>query len=170
MIRVKSRERMWVRVTWQGGAILLLAAFLGLSVNQLRPGRLALVADWSPKAQLTLESGDTMEISPDQAEELFHTQVGVFLDARSPELYAEGHIQGAFNLPWDEFENRFTDAMVDIPPEALIITYCDGETCNLSKELALALFDKGYTNARVLVNGWTVWQERNLPVETGGAP
>ena len=170
MAILKSHGEIGFKVIWQGGAILLLAAFLGLSVNQLRPGKLALVADWSPKAQLTLESGDSMEISPDQAEELFHTQVGVFLDARSPELYAEGHIQGAFNLPWDEFENRFTDAMVDIPPETLIITYCDGETCNLSKELALALFDKGYANARVLVNGWTVWRERSLPVETGGAP
>ena len=167
MIRVKSCEQTWFRVIWQVVAILLMAAALGLSVNQLRPGKLALVADWSPQAQLTLESGDTMEISLDQAEELFHAQVAVFLDARSPELYAEGHIRGAFNLPWDEFESRFADAMVDIPPEALIITYCDGETCNLSKELALALFDKGYTNARVLVNGWTVWQERNLPVETG---
>jgi rhodanese-related sulfurtransferase len=157
----------WLNVVWQGGAILILAAAVGLSVNQLRPGRLPLVADWSPQAQLTLESGDTLEISLDQAEDLYHTQMAVFLDARSPELYAEGHIRGAFNLPWDEFESRFAEAMVDIPPETLIITYCDGETCNLSKELALALFDKGYTNSRVLVNGWTAWRERNLPIETG---
>jgi rhodanese-related sulfurtransferase len=168
VIRVKSCEQTWIRVIWQGGAILLLAAAIGLSVNQLRPAKLPLVADWSPLAQLTMESGDTLEVSLDQAEELFHEQVAVFLDARSPELYAEGHIQGAFNLPWDEFESRFAEAMVDIPTETLIITYCDGETCNLSKELALALFDKGYANAHVLVNGWTVWQERNLPVETGG--
>jgi rhodanese-related sulfurtransferase len=140
---------------------------LGLSVNQLRPGRLPLVANWSPEAQLTLESGDTLAISLEQAEELFVTQLAIFLDARSPEVYAEGHIQGAVSLPWEQFESRFGDTMADTPQDTMIITYCDGETCNLSKELALALIGKGYTNVRVLVNGWTLWEERNLPVESG---
>jgi 3-mercaptopyruvate sulfurtransferase SseA len=30
----------------------------------------------------------------------------------------------------------------------------------------MALLAKGYTNVRVLVNGWTLWQEKRLPVET----
>lgn len=162
-------DKRWFKVIWQSGAILLFAAILGLSCNQLRPGSLALVADWSPEARLNLESGDTMAISLEEAEELFHTQLAVFLDARSPELYAEGHIQRALNLPWDEFESRFANFMADIPPQTLIITYCDGETCNLSKDLAMSLFEKGYTNVRVLVNGWTLWQNKGLPIEVSDA-
>lgn len=49
--------------------------------------------------------------------------------------------------------------------DAVIITYCDGDTCNLSKELALLLENLGFSKVRVLVNGWTVWQNAGLPVE-----
>jgi 3-mercaptopyruvate sulfurtransferase SseA len=46
-----------------------------------------------------------------------------------------------------------------------IITYCDGESCELSHELALFLKEMGFANVRVLVNGWTVWQQAGLPTE-----
>ena len=51
-------------------------------------------------------------------------------------------------------------------PETPIITYCDGETCNLSHDLALFLRDMGFMNVRVLVNGWTAWHESRFPVES----
>jgi len=73
--------------------------------------------------------------------------------------------------PWDVFRNgtdrQFIEATKDISPDATIITYCDGETCNLSHNLALFLLDMGFSNVRVLINGWTVWLEGNLPVEKG---
>ena len=43
----------------------------------------------------------------------------------------------------------------------------DGDTCDLSKELALLLENPGFSKARVLVNGWSVWQQAGLSVETG---
>ena len=46
----------------------------------------------------------------------------------------------------------------------MIIAYCDGEHCDLSHELALFLKEMGFENARVLVNGWTVWQQAGLRV------
>ncbi len=145
----------------------MLASVIALTVNQLRPGRLPLVADWSPEAQLKLDSGDSLMIPLEEAETLFFAQVAAFLDARSQDTFAEGHIQGAYNLPWDELDQYFTAVMADIPQETPIVTYCDGESCGLSKELAGVLLAKGYTNVRVLVNGWTLWQEKGLPVETG---
>jgi 3-mercaptopyruvate sulfurtransferase SseA len=150
----------------QGSAILVLACAIALSVNQLRPGGLPLVADWTPQAQLKLESGDSLEISLDEAGMLFFDRSALFLDARSSDQFAEGHIEGAVNLPWDEFDHHFAPVMAGISPETLLVTYCDGESCGLSKELAMALLAKGYTNVRVLVNGWTLWQEKRLPVET----
>ena len=167
MSTVKYSERMWFRVVWQAGSILVLAAVVGLAVNQVRPGGLPLVADWSPEARLQMDSGDTLVIGPDEAEALFVTQSAIFLDARAREIFEEGHIQGALSLPAEEIEKNFEAFSADVPPEATIVAYCDGESCNLSKELALALLDRGYTNVRVLVNGWTVWQQRNLPVEKG---
>jgi rhodanese-related sulfurtransferase len=155
----------WSKVIWQGASILLLSLFISLGVNALRPNGLALVADWSPEAQLTLDSGDSLVVPIEEAEELFFSQSAVFLDARSPQEYEMGRIQGAVNLPWEEFDAYFPVVAADLPPDTLIIAYCDGESCGLSKEVAMALKAKGYENVRVLVNGWSVWQQRSLPTD-----
>jgi len=86
------------------------------------------------------------------------------VDARSESLYREGHIQGALNIPWQEVDRYFVEVMERLDPEKTIITYCDGETCELSHELALFLQEMGFQSVRVLVNGWTVWKEAGLPV------
>ena len=155
---------------WQSGVIVLVAIAVGLLVNQVRPGRLPLVADWSPKAQLTTDSGINLEIPLEDAQALHVARMALFLDARPLEQYSEGHIQRAVNLPWDEFEKHFPQVMDGVPDDTTIVTYCDGETCALSKDLAFALLQKGYFNARVLVNGWTLWQQSGLPVVTGADP
>jgi len=57
--------------------------------------------------------------------------------------------------------------MQDIFHDTPIITYCDGETCNLSHDLALFLKDMGFAHVNVLVNGWTLWIEKGLPTQEG---
>jgi 3-mercaptopyruvate sulfurtransferase SseA len=51
-----------------------------------------------------------------------------------------------------------------IPDHAWIVTYCDGETCSLSEDLARELVSMGYEKVRVLSNGWTRWREAGLPI------
>jgi len=89
------------------------------------------------------------------------------MDARPLEEFTKGHIQGAISIPWHEAEQRVMDITADMANDAAIITYCDGDTCDLSKDLALFLENLGFTNIRVLVNGWTVWRHAGMPVETG---
>lgn len=160
-----KHRRIWLEMVWQGGVILLLASLVAVAINHVRPGGIPLVEDWSPEAQLKMDSGDSLAIGLDEAEGFFLARSALFLDARSQDLFAEGHIQGAFSLPWDEFEQRFAPVLATISQETLLITYCDGESCGLSRDLAIALLEKGYTNVRVLVNGWTLWQERGLPID-----
>ncbi|MBW1711567.1 MAG: rhodanese-like domain-containing protein, partial [Deltaproteobacteria bacterium] len=88
-------------------------------------------------------------------------------DARSSEVFKQGHIAGARNLPWEAFDKRFDEILSAITPERDTITYCDGESCNLSHELAITLKAMGFSKVKVLVNGWTVWQEAGLPIESG---
>jgi rhodanese-related sulfurtransferase len=154
------------RTLRQMAAIIILAAATGLLVNHFRSDRLPLIGDWSMKAQLTLSSGDTLLISLDEAQALFLAGEAVFIDARPDEHYRSGHIQGARNLPWEEFAARFEEVTADMASDAVIITYCDEESCSLSKDLAFALLGKGFINVRVLVNGWTLWQQANLPRES----
>jgi len=158
------------RMFRQAGAIALLAVTIGVLVNQMRSDRLTLVADWSPEARLTFKSGASVVISLEEARESFFSQKVVFLDARPPELYQEGHIQSARNLPWEAVEEYFDAVMTDIPQDSLIITYCDGVNCELSKDLALELFYRGYEKVRVLVTGWGLWKENQLPIITGHSP
>jgi len=152
---------------WQALTILSLAAIVGLVSNQLRSDRLPLAGNWATRDQAAALSGKPSTISLDDAEVLFFTGSAVFLDARSPDLYELGHIQGAHNLPWEDFQSRFDQVMAGIPPQTTIITYCDGNGCSLSNELALVLLDKGYPDVKVLLNGWTLWQQNDLPVEFG---
>lgn len=170
MAVIERKNGIQLRAVRQAGGIILLAAILGLLVNQIRPERLPLVADWTPEARLTLESGENMAISLDKTKEAFLSKEGVFLDARSPELYEQGHIRGARNLPWQAVDDHFDSVMVDIPKDRLIISYCDGEACALSKDLAIELLFRGYENVRVLINGWSVWQENQLPIAKGSHP
>lgn len=151
----------------QAAAILLISVLFALLINELRPGRIPWVADWSPQAQLTLDSGGSLEVSLEEAETLFFARAATFLDARSTALYRAGHIEGAKHLPWEEFDQYFPKVMAGISPDTPIVTYCDGEGCGLSKELATALLGLGYNNVQVLVNGWTVWLKNNLPSAMG---
>ena len=170
MAETEKKRKIAVRGICQAGGIILLAAILGLLVNQIRSERLPLMADWSPEARLTLESGENIAISLGEAREAFLSKEGVFLDARSSELYEGGHIRGARNLPWQAVDEHFDAVMADIPKDRLVIAYCDGEACALSKDLAIELLFRGYENVRVLINGWSIWQENQLPVAKGSQP
>jgi len=156
-----------VKSIQQAVAIFLVSTIVALIVNQLRPGKLPWIGDWTPESQLTLDTGENLVITLPEAESFFYAKAALFLDARSALDYADGHIEGARSLPWEQFAALADEVLQDVGPETIIITYCDGESCNLSKELALALMDRGYLNVRVLVNGWTVWQESSLPTAAG---
>jgi len=146
-------------------AIIILAGILALSINGLRKESLPLIGDWSAGVRMTTISGDRLDISINEAARIFREQAAVFVDARSQVEYERGHIKGALNLPWQDVDRLFISVTAGLPPNTAIITYCDGETCRLSYDLAVFLRDMGYVNVKVLMNGWTVWKEAGLPVE-----
>lgn len=159
----------WRQVLWQIPIILIVSGILALSVNALRKKPLSLVGDWSVDARMTTVNGEHLDISIDEAARLFQQKAAVFMDARSETDYNRGHIQGALNLPWQDVDRLFLTVTESLTPNTPVITYCDGKTCSLSHDLAVFLRDMGYANVKVLVNGWTVWKEANLPVEEKNA-
>ena len=161
----KTGNETWVKTLWQIPAILAIALGMGLISNTLRPDSLQIVGDWSAEARITTATGEHLIISLADAAKLFTEKAAVFIDARSNEDFRKGHIKGAKSLPWQDVDQRFIEIAEDISPDATIITYCDGETCELSHDLALFLIDMGFKDVRVLVNGWSVWQETSLSVE-----
>lgn len=160
-------KSIWKRAAWQIPALVILSAVAALTVNAVRTERLPLIGDFSAAARVTTATGERMDIHLEEVQKLFSANRAVFFDARSGEDYARGHIRGARSLPWHEVDFSFMAATADLELTTPIVTYCDGETCELSHDLALFLRDAGFTDTRVFVNGWTVWQQAGLPVATG---
>jgi rhodanese-related sulfurtransferase len=159
----KTNRQLFGQAAWQCGMILALAVSLGLSINQFRDNRLPLFAERSP--HLTTPSGSRLDISLIEAKKLFRQHTAIFIDARPKEDFEKGHIKGAKSLPWHEVDQRFMAVTGNLPADTMIITYCDGEACELSHHLAKFLIDAGFNHVRILVNGWTKWREADLPIE-----
>ena len=156
------------QAVWQVSLLVITACVIGIAINTLRPDGLALVGDWSEQTRFADAAGDSMVIGLDEAADLFERQAVLFVDARPQSQYAEGHIQGALSLPWQEADRYFMELAERLDGTSTIITYCDGESCDLSHELAIFLKEMGFENVRVLVNGWTVWQQAGLPADREG--
>lgn len=165
----------------QISAFVILASIFALTVNHFRSDRIPIVGEWSVDARFSDSSGESLVISLEEAKRLFENKTALFLDARPKEQYDDGHIQGALSLPQQEADSYFMDIAPKLEKSQLgnngnsderskgtvIITYCDGETYELSHDLALFLKEMGFDNVRVLVNGWSLWQEAGLPKEIG---
>lgn len=103
-----QNEGLVFSVLRQVAVIIVLSLCLGILVDQARPNRLPLVADWSPDAKLITGSGKSMVLSLEEAWALCWDKKALFLDARSSEEYARGHIRCAQNIPW-QFFNEYID-------------------------------------------------------------
>lgn len=160
-------RQIWTKTIKQVFFIALIVSVAGFASNRLRSDKMPLVEDWSAKSNLVTPSGENLEISLAEAANLFKEKRSIFIDARSKEEYDAGHIKGALSLPYKEADWKFVEAMAGVPEESAIITYCDGETCELSMELAVFLRNAGYKNVKVLSNGWSAWKQNGLPVDTG---
>ena len=161
-------RRTWETALWQTAILTLMAVVLGLIVNQLRSDSMPLLGDWSPEARITLKFGKNILIPFEEAKDKFLTDAAVFIDARTPELYQKGHIQGARNMPIGDFDQLSDRVFMEFPADTLFVTYCDGEDCTLSAALALKLKEIGFENVRVLHNGWSVWKSHQLPFQGAG--
>jgi rhodanese-related sulfurtransferase len=165
---MKKTDEPLQQALWQIPLLMVMACLLALATNHWRGTPLPLIGDWSVKARFTENNGENLVIPLDEAKQLFQRKAAKFIDARSQSQYMDGHISGALSLPLEDVANVFTDISALLDDKDLIITYCDGETCELSHDLALFLKDMGLGNVRTLINGWTVWQEAGLPTEKAG--
>ncbi len=151
------------KAIWQLPAILTLSVALGLGVNFFRPDGIPLVRHWNTDI-MEQKAAEGLRVIPlEEAVRLYREQQAVFIDARPQTFYAEGHIKGAVNLPWNRAEELFIDVLTPVPPEETVITYCDGISCDLSENLAEFLTDIGYTDVYVLPDGWNRWKAQGLP-------
>jgi rhodanese-related sulfurtransferase len=113
------------------------------------------------------EEVDPPAISLDYAMMRFQSKNTIFLDSRYPEDFKAGHIKGAINFPYEEFEEYAPEVWQKLPKDEEIITYCDGSECETSLLMARELTELGYQNVKVFFGGWQEWRNAGLSVETG---
>ncbi len=94
----------------------------------------------------------------EQAREM-HASWTTFIDSRPPEQFGAGHIQNAFNIPEEMFDEAFANFRhtLQIPFDQPLVVYCGGADCALSYRIAQKLAGKGYTNIRVYKGGYDEW-------------
>jgi rhodanese-related sulfurtransferase len=99
----------------------------------------------------------------------------LFLDARSPEEYEDGHVEGAINFFFEGDDATFEQHLAQFEELATdtthLVTYCSGTECDASLMLARYLYyNMGYKNISIYFGGWKFWQDNQLPVGTGDNP
>jgi len=160
----KTAGKMGLRMLRQGTIITVAAVALALTFNALREQRLSVVATWSIP-QLDQEALEKLFIPVDKAQALFPLEEAVFVDARPRQLYEQGHITGARNLPLDLFEEIGSIVLRDVSLDTPLIVYIEGTDSTPAVELALKLLSRNYRNVFVLEKGLDLWMARELPVE-----
>ncbi len=101
---------------------------------------------------------------------LYDAGVTTIVDARSPEEYAEGHISGAVNMPFDEvFKDPDKVKTLVTHGRPVLVTYCGGGDCDLSRNLAFSLIDAGHKKVLVFLEGYPSWKDSGAPVTIGTA-
>ncbi len=148
----------------EASIILLVSAILAAAGYVIRPVDM----HTGRGAAITSDAGgegDTIQvITLEDARNHFEQGTALFADARPQSAYRSGHIQGALNLDPDEFDSWSGDFFSEVQPDQIIITYCEGDRCTLSLELAERLIWMGYENVYYLENGWGKWIDHQLPI------
>ena len=87
----------------------------------------------------------------------------VIIDVRTPEEYAEGHVDGARLIPVDELEER----LAEVPTDKQVYVYC--RSGKRSARAAALLASHGFGRVENVLGGILAWQEAGHPVVKQGA-
>lgn len=101
-----------------------------------------------------------IDIKIDFAKALFDKKYR-FVDARDIADYQAGHIQGAMNIPYHEFE-KYKGVLEGLPKDQVYVCYCSS-ACDVSIDLAYAMAKMGFTKTYIFHGGWDEWKTAGYP-------
>jgi rhodanese-related sulfurtransferase len=145
---------------------------IGILNNTFSRNGIELIGEWGNKTisdslvvPNNYQPDDPEALTLSQALESYKSGEAIFIDCRLKEDYDLGHISGAVNLPWEEFEEYYPPLKSSLSESKEMIVYCDGDECELSLLLARELSESGYENVKVFFGGWVEWKNASLPIE-----
>ncbi len=151
--------------------LLALAAAFGLVkhwplVSLSFKGNLAAHLEEMREKRRQVEFQGVRTINLVQAYELWQQGRTLFIDARTPQEYAELHVAGAVHLPPEMLKEPDRPALASIAKERQIVVYCGEVHCDLALKVAEKLQSLGFTQVAAFLGGFKAWDEAGYPVET----
>ena len=146
--------------------ILVIASSIGIGLNLASSKPLPWI--YEPPKELTVAGVKLPLIDEKEARKYFDDPDTIFLDTRTREDYADGHIEGAYFLPADEKEAQFQTLEPLLTDTSRLILYCHGPECEMAEQVALFLAQLGYKNMAVMVAGYPAWKKAGYPVAAPG--
>jgi 3-mercaptopyruvate sulfurtransferase SseA len=147
----------------------VLGALLGLAANAFTPNpaplgaRVHAKAD-EPGAACQDPKATVARISVADAKPLCIACTAAFVDARSAQEYAAGHVTGALHLAPGEPVNPLLPKLRSAPE---VIVYDRDRDCAAADQVATALQANGVRDVRVLTGAWPEWLAKGGPGESG---
>ena len=151
----------------QAVAIVLLSGTIALAVNSLRPDGIPWVENWQKKVLNEQLTGGLPAVSLQEAREAYEAGFALFVDARDPDFFKAGHIPGAVNLPVKDFDRVLPKLKESLLAAPMVITYCDGASCEMSVELTEKLLFAGLEHVEIFTGGIQQWKAAGQPVVRG---
>jgi len=107
-----------------------------------------------------IAGGNLHAVSPAHIKKLIDEKAPITLvDSRPKERkYDLGHIPGAISLPDSQFD-KLAAQVLPADKAAALYFYCEGVTCVLSNNSALKAIKLGYTNVKVVPEGYPGWEK-----------
>ncbi|MGD9343244.1 MAG: rhodanese-like domain-containing protein [Desulfuromonadales bacterium] len=163
------------RIFLEACVLMAFGALFGLTMNHQLvldafAGRLAPqrpVGDMQQEPQEKVPLAYPMPILLDEVQQLM-TEGGLLIDARSSELFEEGHIEGAISLPLVDIETVLPDFSRRVDKDRTVVTYCSGFGCPDSFDLGMRLIETGYRDVRVFEGGYPEWRDAGLAIAGEG--
>jgi rhodanese-related sulfurtransferase len=162
----------WHKIIKETIFLLGISVIFAFIVNLFSPAGIPFVGQWngSPgdsalKANSDVFSGKLEIKDVKAAKQIYDKGKAVFLDARSLESFENGHIKGAESLPLGQFDDLIETFKKKYPVNTFIVTYCSGRTCDDSRRLEELLFDHGYINVSIFIDGYKGWKAEGYPIE-----
>ncbi len=164
--------RNYKKLVNQSFILLGVSVIVALIVNYFSPAGIALVGQWdtnagviTAKAKNDVVSGKLEIDDITQAKRIFDGGNVLFVDARTHDSYADGHIPGAISLPIGQFDELIDSFLDQYDIAQPIVTYCSGRTCEDSHKLAQLFMDFGFRDVKVFIDGYPGWEAEGYPVE-----
>jgi rhodanese-related sulfurtransferase len=153
------------RILKQALLIVLAAAAVGLLVN-LRFLAQYQRGEFAHGFVAAAETESLVFLGASQAFDLWQNRAATFIDARSPGLFAEGHVPFAINIPEGAPDKDRLAAAARLDPRLPAVVYCSGGTCVDSIHVARWLLSRKVVgDVRVFQGGWQEWVDLGFPIE-----